>query len=576
MLHDEISEAKKPCRLVNINSEINTNDSECKENELKENPQNKTLDDLKNKELIDKLLSKGAPENFRVLLESQILNCDSDLDKRQRRWDSKIISLCLSLYCKSPNAYENLRQSEMLCLPAKSTLTYYKNCVKQKPGINHNNFTWMKKEADRQKISSFGHSGGLLLDEMSIQDDLEIMRKGDAWEFVGAVDMGQTNNAITIITNDKKEVKLATHCLQLTFHGYEGFRWPIAYYASNPATTHQLYINIWECVDVLNEYGFDIDYIMFDGETTNRCLTKLLLGNDIRASHFLATDIFDNSHQIAIIQDIKHVLKKVRNSILSSRNINKCAKGRYLILNDQPIVWDHFEEAFKFNLGGGFRIHRNLTKEHIDITGASKMRNKYAEDVLDKNMLFLMKSYLATLDDPSKLSSTIELLEHTSQLVDIFKDLRPIFDLNDNVFSKLQLVLNFFNTWEDTVKNCKVHTPAKHLITQETRDDLNSAISGFVSLCKLCLGKGNSITPAYLNSDLIENHFCQQRGICNGQNTNPTIKQYGPSNNAIILGQCTVSAKRNSTTKASFYKATTPCALNKQQTKAARQNTLRL
>lgn len=92
----------------------------------------------------------------------------------------------------------------------------------------------------------------------------------------------------------------------------------------------------------------------------------------------------------------------------------------------------------------------------------------------------------------------------------------------------------------------------------------------------MCLGKGNSITPAFFNSDLIENHFCQQRGVCNGQNTNPTIKQYGPSNNAIILGQCTVSAKRNSTTKAAYYKATTPCPLNKQQTKAAKKKNLRL
>ncbi|CAC5364212.1 unnamed protein product [Mytilus coruscus] len=87
----------------------------------------------------------------------------------------------------------------------------------------------------------------------------------------------------------------------------------------------------------------------------------------------------------------------------------------------------------------------------------------------------------------------------------------------------------------------------------------------------MCLGKGNSISPAFLNPDLIENHFCQKRGICNGQNTNLTIKQYGPSNNAIILGQCTMSTKRNSTIEATLFKATTPCPLNKQQTKAAKQ-----
>lgn len=95
----------------------------------------------------------------------------------------------------------------MLCLPAKSTLICYKNCDKQKSGINHDNLTGMSKEAffDIQ-------GGGLLLNEMSIQDDIEITRKGDAWEIVGGIDMGQTNNAISTITNREKEVKLATHC----------------------------------------------------------------------------------------------------------------------------------------------------------------------------------------------------------------------------------------------------------------------------------------------------------------------------------------------------------------------------
>ena len=50
------------------------------------------------------------------------------------------------------------------------------------------------------------------------------------------------------------------------------------------------------------------------------------------------------------------------------------------------------------------------------------MRNKLAEQVLYKDMLFVMKSYQATLDDPERLSSTVCLMENTSVLVDVFKD----------------------------------------------------------------------------------------------------------------------------------------------------------
>lgn len=76
---------------------------------------------------------------------------------------------------------------------------------------------------------------------MSILDDLQIVHKGDDWCIVGGVDMGEINNLLSVIHNKGKKVELATHCLQFIFHGYNGFRWPVAYYGCNPATTHHLW-----------------------------------------------------------------------------------------------------------------------------------------------------------------------------------------------------------------------------------------------------------------------------------------------------------------------------------------------
>ena len=66
------------------------------------------------------------------------------------------------------------------------------------------------------------------------------------------------------------------------------------------------------------------------------------------------------------------------------------------------------------------------------------------------------------------------------------------------------------------------------------------------------LGKGeiSSITFEYLKSDIVENHFCQERGTSNGLNTNPTLAQYVTSNTAICLGQTSVSSKGNSSINA--------------------------
>lgn len=74
------------------------------------------------------------------------------------------------------------------------------------------------------------------------------------------------------------------------------------------------------------------------------------------------------------------------------------------------------------------------------VTPVSKMRNHLASDVLSKEMLYLMQCYQNTLDNPAKLASTVELLENTSILVDIFLDKRPITSLQDNRLNKLKEV----------------------------------------------------------------------------------------------------------------------------------------
>jgi hypothetical protein len=56
-----------------------------------------------------------------------------------------------------------------------------------------------------------------------------------------------------------------------------------------------------------------------------------------------------------------------------------------------------------FNLQNGFGIHHKLTDEQFTLTPASKMRNQLAIEVLDRNMLYLMKIYQTALQDPERL-----------------------------------------------------------------------------------------------------------------------------------------------------------------------------
>jgi hypothetical protein len=179
------------------------------------------------------VMSLGVPENFKFLLEAQLKNCQS-MDIRRRRWDPKVISVCLSIFLRSPQAYEDIKTSGMLLLPSKRLPQYYKNSITQTPSFNKDNILWMKKEAEKQKISDFGKHGGVLVDVMTIQDDLVIAKDGENRSLVGTVDMDPTNDNIEVICSNEVKTHLATHVLQFVFHGLTGFR--LVYFKSEKWT----------------------------------------------------------------------------------------------------------------------------------------------------------------------------------------------------------------------------------------------------------------------------------------------------------------------------------------------------
>lgn len=161
--------------------------------------------------------------------------------------------------------------------------------------------------------------------------------------------MRDLNNHIDIIINNQPQVKMATPCLQYVFHGFTGFRWPVAYYGSETACAYQIYNTFWEVVSKLHQYGLIVDYVNIDGATTNRLFMNMLSSSgNLRKENFVVSDIFQRDHKICLIQDIKHVLKKIRNSILASRLEYEPNPGRFIVKNSRPIVWNHWENAYKY------------------------------------------------------------------------------------------------------------------------------------------------------------------------------------------------------------------------------------
>ena len=83
-----------------------------------------------NPDVSHKEVFPGAPPEFKALLSSQTRNLKAK-GPNGRRWDPKIISLCLSTWCRSRSAYRELKDGGFLVLPSGRTLQRYKNCCRQ-------------------------------------------------------------------------------------------------------------------------------------------------------------------------------------------------------------------------------------------------------------------------------------------------------------------------------------------------------------------------------------------------------------------------------------------------------------
>ena len=104
----------------------------------------------------------------------------------------------------------------------------------------------------------------------------------------------------------------------------------------------------------------------------------------------------------------------------------------------------------------------------------------------------------------------MELLGKTSTLIKVFQDQRPVRSLQDMRLSQLEQVLDWFVDWKAEVKG------RNNFITQECFEDLVCLLVGFQKLVQMKIASSplGYIKPSLVNSDVVENLFCSQRGIC--------------------------------------------------------------
>ena len=133
------------------------------------------------------------------------------------------------------------------------------------------------------------------------------------------------------------------------------------------------------------------------------------------------------------------------------------------------------------------------------------MRNEFAELALDSNMLILMKSYQSTLSNShgKALDGAIQLLTQTNKLVTFIQSATPVLSLSDPRILQIQEVANFFQEWEGNKND-------QNIMSRETREDVQFYIHGIKEIVRCSLNYHVHITPANINSDVVEISFVRK------------------------------------------------------------------
>ena len=146
----------------------------------------------------------------------------------------------------------------------------------------------------------------------------------------------------------------------------------------------------------------------------NRSFMHLCVGENSYLNYKFLSPSPTTSQSVIFIMDVSHVIKKIRNNIMKSGIHSKCTRNMVLE-NGHVIQWQMFIDCYKWDTHNSLQCHRKLTNDHIFPDNQQKMRNHLAEQVLNSEMLHLMRQYKIYLSKKGQvLNGVIELLERTS------------------------------------------------------------------------------------------------------------------------------------------------------------------
>ena len=272
-----------------------------------------------------------ATPHMKFLWEQQMQLMKST--KMGRRYHPQMIRFALSIHCKSPSAYRELRQSGALILPSERVLRDYKNYFKPGAGIKKENIEELKEKTS--EFSGIQKYVAVIMDEMKIQENLVFDKTSG--ELIGFIDLG---DPLTTFANVDEDVQVASHALAFLVRGLcTNLKHVVAYYFTGNVTSFQLMPLFWKVVAVLETtVKLWVLAAVNDGASPNRkffALHSKLGGKLPDGLVYKTPNLFHLVRMIFFFADVPHLMKTARNCLYNSGygSHSRCMwnDGQYLV-----------------------------------------------------------------------------------------------------------------------------------------------------------------------------------------------------------------------------------------------------
>ena len=439
-----------------------------------------------------------------------------------KRYTPEMKSFAISLYHVSGKAYRLV--SKFFHLPSKSSLLRWVSGLPISPGISQQALDAIESKvkcmSDAAKVCTIS------MDEISLKTSLQYDSTRD--QVVGVEDFGNGNR-----TNH-----LATSAVVFMARGLtSNWKQPLGYYLVHEScSSSMLKTKLFEIISQVTSIGLNVCAVISDLGSN---FQKLLKEMDITptTSWFMC-----NGKKIFYLFDPPHLIKAVRNNLIN-----------YDFHFGQQIArWNDILTMYERDKSQTIRSCPKLTNKHVHLTGFTKMKVKYATQILSHTVSATILTYSSLGALPSTAAGTAVLVANFDKIFDCLNSStlnspkehrRPITE--KSVHHKFLSDMLLF------IKSIKVIdrvTKEDHTNQLKCLNGLQLTINGLTSLWQMLHEKEGIqfLMTRRLNQDPLENFFgsIRQQG---GNSDSPTPIQFARAFRKLFYDHCLSLSSGNCT-----------------------------